>query len=333
VISLPDWEQFIEKSHPDAHLLQTAAWVRLKSAFGWQAEGVRAGDFGAMVLFRRLPLGISIAYLPRGPVPSTTAALSKLLPALDNLSRIRRAVFLRVEPDIVGDPSTTNDLRRLGFQSSSNTVQPPRTIRIDLQGSEEEILARMKPKTRYNIRLAGRHGVSVSSSEDIDAFARLMNTTGVRDSFSVHSAKYYQKAYSEFTPHRNVELLMAHFQGEPLAGLMAFAQGKRAWYLYGASSDLHREVMAPYLLQWEAMRWARARGCTEYDLWGIPDTDEETLEKQFTTRQDGLWGVYRFKRGYGGQIWRATGAWDRVYNPPLYALYRLLMARRSRSMG
>jgi peptidoglycan pentaglycine glycine transferase (the first glycine) len=187
----------------------------------------------------------------------------------------------------------------------------------------------MKPKTRYNIRLAARHGVTVSASEDLTAFEHLMNTTGARDAFAVHSGTYYQKAFAAYSPHRTVELLLAAFEGEPLAGLMAFAQESRAWYLYGASSDLHREVMAPYLLQWEAIRWARSQGCTEYDLWGIPDSDEETLEKHFSTRQDGLWGVYRFKRGFGGQIWRSVGAWDRVYNPPLYLLYRLLIAGRT----
>jgi lipid II:glycine glycyltransferase (peptidoglycan interpeptide bridge formation enzyme) len=109
---------------------------------------------------------------------------------------------------------------------------------------------------------------------------------------------------------------------------MAFAQGKRAWYLYGASSNLHREVMAPYLLQWEAIRWARGRGCVEYDLWGIPDAGEDELEAHFADRQDGLWGVYRFKRGFGGRVWRSVGTWDRVYNPRLYRLYRFLIARR-----
>ncbi len=331
--SLSDWEEFIQSDHPDAHLLQTAAWARLKSAFGWQAETVRAGDAGAMVLFRPLPLGFTIAYLPRGPVPSTSAALDSLLPQLDALCRSRRAAFLKVEPDIADDPAASGSLRGSGFRPSPNTVQPPRTIRVDIRGTEDEILARMKPKTRYNIRLAAKHGVAVSASGDLPVFERLMNTTGTRDAFSVHAGSYYRKAYEEFFPHKNVELLLAGFEGEPLAGLMAFAQGNRAWYLYGASSDQRRDVMAPYLLQWEAIRWARARGCTEYDLWGIPDAGEETLEKEFSTRQDGLWGVYRFKRGFGGKIWRSIGAWDRVYNHPLYLLYRLVIAGRTRNLG
>jgi lipid II:glycine glycyltransferase (peptidoglycan interpeptide bridge formation enzyme) len=328
VTSPREWEQFIQSRHPDAHLLQTAAWGRLKTAFGWRAEFLQTADSGALVLFRPLPLGYSIAYIPRGPIPSTPGSLSELLPHLDRMCRTRRAAFLKIEPDIPDDVSAAEDLRRFGFRSSPNSVQPPRTVLVGLGGSEADLLARMKPKTRYNIRLAQKHGVSVVPSDDVGAFARLMDTTGLRDSFSVHTEGYYRKAYAEFTPHRNVELLLALYREEPIAGLMAFAQGRRAWYLYGASSDLHREVMAPHLLQWEAMRWARGIGCTEYDLWGIPDADESTLEAQFATRRDGLWGVYRFKRGFGGRIWRTVGTWDRVYLPPLYAFYRWIAGRR-----
>jgi peptidoglycan pentaglycine glycine transferase (the first glycine) len=110
--------------------------------------------------------------------------------------------------------------------------------------------------------------------------------------------------------------------------LMVFAQGKRAWYLYGASRSAHREKMPTYMLQWEAIRWAKSKGCQVYDLWGIPDADEETLEAQFSKRSDGLWGVYRFKRGFGGRVTRTMGAWDRVYNPVLYRLYNLVIRLR-----
>ena len=330
MLPLNIWETHLASANPDAHLLQTASWGRLKSAFGWRAESLQADGVGALLLFRPLPLGFSVGYLPRGPVPSTEGALAGLLPAIDRLCSSRRAAFLSVEPDWPDDPSAREAMGKMGFQPGVHTIQPPRTILVDLRGSEDDLLARMKPKTRYNIRLAARHEVIVSASEDIAAFARLMDTTGLRDSFAVHSAEYYRAAYAAFTPHQSVELLMASYQGEILSGLMAFAQGRRAWYLYGASSNAHREVMAPYLLQWEAMRWARARGCTEYDLWGVPDAAEDELEAQFATREDGLWGVYRFKRGFGGRIWRSVGTWDRVYNPALYLFYRLWIARRQR---
>ncbi len=147
-----------------------------------------------------------------------------------------------------------------------------------------------------------------------------------RDSFGVHSPEYYRTALDLFAPDY-ATLLLASYQGRELGGLMAFALGKRAWYFYGASSNEERERMPNYALQWEAISWARERGCTEYDLWGIPDEDETTLEAHFQTRDDGLWGVYGFKRGFGGRVWRAVGAWDRVYNPVLYILYSLATKR------
>jgi len=114
---------------------------------------------------------------------------------------------------------------------------------------------------------------------------------------------------------------------------MVFALPPRAWYFYGASSNVHREKMPTYLLQWEAMRWAKSQGCTSYDLWGIPDEEEEMLEAEFTHRHDGLWGVYRFKRGFGGRLARSVGAWDRVYSPARYRLYRLVLWARNRLLN
>jgi len=109
---------------------------------------------------------------------------------------------------------------------------------------------------------------------------------------------------------------------------MAFLQHERAWYFYGASDDEHRNLMPTYLLQWEAMRWAKAQGAKTYDLWGVPDVEESVLEKQFTIRSDGLWGVYRFKRGFGGQVVRSAPAFIRVYHPMLYRVYQMLRSTR-----
>jgi peptidoglycan pentaglycine glycine transferase (the first glycine) len=156
----------------------------------------------------------------------------------------------------------------------------------------------------------------------------MMQVTGGRDGFGVHSLEYYRRAFELFHPAGACELLVAEFEGKPLAALMVFAHGRRAWYVYGASNDEERNRMPTYLLQWEAIRWAKARGCEEYDLWGVPDENEETLESNFESRNDGLWGVYRFKRGFGGEIRRAAQALDRVYNPLLYKLYLWRMAGR-----
>jgi lipid II:glycine glycyltransferase (peptidoglycan interpeptide bridge formation enzyme) len=181
----------------------------------------------------------------------------------------------------------------------------------------------MKQKTRYNIRLAEKKGVTtrLGTAADLPAFHGIMQVTGQRDRFGIHALAYYHAAYELFAP-AQVALIVAEFEGKPLAGVMVFAWGETAAYLYGASSDEERQRMPAYAAQWAAMRWARAKGCTIYDLWGIPDAPEEELEAQFTGRTDALWPVYRFKRGFGGEIRRVVGAADRVYNPLLHRLYR-----------
>ncbi len=322
-VSEAAWEAFLQ-AYPEAHVLQTAAWGALKAAFGWRVARLVVGEAGAQVLFRPLPLGLSVAYIPKGPV-GPRPAWDALWPAVDALCRQAHAVFLKVEPDLwEDDPSSAPPP---GFHPSHHAIQPRRTLVVSLEGSEDEILARMKQKTRYNIRLAARKGVTVRAWDDLEAFHRLMLETGARDGFGVHHAAYYREAYARFHPRGEAELLVAEYEGEPLAALMVFARGARAWYFYGASTGKHRNKMPTYLLQWEAMRWAKARGCREYDLWGVPDADAETLEAEFTQRREGLWGVYRFKRGFGGVLRRAV-VWDRVYRPWLYRAYLAYLRRR-----
>jgi lipid II:glycine glycyltransferase (peptidoglycan interpeptide bridge formation enzyme) len=190
----------------------------------------------------------------------------------------------------------------------------------------------MKQKTRYNIRLAMRKGVTVRSAtaDELPVFYRLMQITGQRDHFGIHSLDYFSTILELFGPQR-AALLLADVYDEPVAGLLVLAHPPTAYYLYGASGDSHRDKMPTYVLQWEAMRWARANNCQNYDLWGIPDADEESLEAEFVAQSrdaSGLWGVYRFKRGFGGQVTRAVGAFDFVYNRLVYWVYRQWMARR-----
>lgn len=318
------------RSYPNAHLLQTPGWAALKSAFGWQSATVLTGNSGAQILFRRLAPGFTLAYIPRGPVGQD---FEPLIPLLDGLCKEHGAFALKIEPDLPWSESQADDLHALGFLPSGHPIQPPRSIVVDLEPDEQEILARMKQKTRYNIRLSGRKGVTVRPWQDIAEFSRMMDETGARDGFGAHSLSYYQSAYDIFHAQGSCELLLAEVGEEPIAAVMIFRHGKRAWYLYGASRDLHREKMPTYLLQWEAMRWAKAHGCTHYDLWGIPDADLAELEERFSSRSDGLWGVYRFKRGFGGEVVRSLGAWDRVYKPARYHIYRLGFRALRRGVG
>jgi len=321
-----EWDTFLA-SFPKAHLLQTSAWGQFKGQFGWSSAHLIAECCGAQVLFRKLPLRYSVAYIPKGPVGRHW---EQLLPELDTLCRQHKAILLIIEPDC-WEPSSEADIfsHMDGFFTHKHTIQPRRTILVDLSHDEDQILADMRQKTRYNIRLAEKKGILVNESHDIEAFYAMMQTTGERDGFAVHQKRYYQEAYATFSPLGQCVLLQATFEDKPVAALMAFACGDRSWYFYGASTDQERQRMPTYLLQWEAMRWAKAKGCTSYDLWGVPDFDEAYLEAHFTEINTGLWGVYRFKRGFGGRVVRSTPALVKAYRPLLYRLYRLLTRQGS----
>jgi lipid II:glycine glycyltransferase (peptidoglycan interpeptide bridge formation enzyme) len=331
------WDAF-STAHPGAHVLQTGPWGTLKSQFGWDDQRVgltRDGELvaGALLLYRELPTRLGrLAYVPRGPLVdwSDEAQCAALWRAMDQAARDRGAIALMVEPDLPGNAENQALMRGLELEPAPLTVQPRRTLVVDLTPDEEDILMAMKSKTRYNIRLAGRKGVTVreARAEDLPTFNALMETTGERNEFGVHAPAYYAAAYELFVPQDMARMLLAAVEGEAVAALMVFALGADSWYFYGASSNVHREKMPTYLLQWEAMCWAKRRGCTAYDMWGVPDADRDKLEDEFTSRGDGLWGVYRFKRGFGGELWRSVGAWDRVYAPMRYKLYRNLVSLR-----
>jgi peptidoglycan pentaglycine glycine transferase (the first glycine) len=336
------WSSFVAAS-PAGHLLQSWRWGQLKAAFGWQAIRVGVEDggrlvAGAQVLFRSLlpfPRYLSIAYVPKGPILDfgNQDISEALLSAIHRLARQKRAILLKIEPELPHSPAVVGQLQAFGFRPSQQTIQPRSTIHIDLRADPDEILTCMKSKTRYNVRLAERKEVLVreGTADDLAIFYRLIEMTGKRDGFAIHSRKYYETVYRLFVPPGLARLFLATYHGEVIAGLMAFAFGQRAWYMYGASSGRERNRMPNHLLQWEAIRWARERGCLTYDLWGIPDEvgkEPEKYKRTVTDRQGELWGVYRFKQGFGGRVIRYVGAYDYVYRPALAWLYNKAVARR-----
>jgi lipid II:glycine glycyltransferase (peptidoglycan interpeptide bridge formation enzyme) len=336
VTPLPaQWDAFVH-AHPRGHLLQKSAWAGLKRPYGWAAARVGLAHQGALVagaqlLFRPLPYRLgTMAYLPFGASVSHPDQREPLWRAIDRAAKAHHAAFLKWEPGFFLDEPPP-DFERFGFRASTHTVQPPRTILIDIAGDAETILARMNQGTRRKIRQSAKNGVRIfeAARDDIPRFTRMMHETGERNTFGVHEPAYYALAYDLFVPGDGA-LILGEIDGETLAGVMVFSVGRTAYYLYGASSSARRNLMAAYGVQWAAIEWARARGCTHYDLWGIPDEDEAVLEAQFETRSDGLWGVYGFKRGWGGQVVRSAGAWDKVYNPLVYAACQLAL-RRSRA--
>lgn len=335
-----EWDAFVA-DHPQGSMLQTTNWARLKSRFGWQAYRVwlrQQGQLvaGAQILFRSAAWGLArLAYIPHGPLVDwrNDEAVEVLLNQIDQAVYAYRAGLVKMEPRLWQRDMPAETWRALcqrhGCLPDVDTVQPPRTLVVDLRPEPEVILARMKQKTRYNIRLAEKKGVTTRLGEasDLNHFIRLMAQTGQRNAFGIHDPDYYRAVYELFAPDQ-VALWLAEYAGRPLAGVMVFRHGAQAAYLYGASSDEERSRMPTYAVQWAAMLWARAQNCASYDLWGIPDTAEEELEAQFERREDGLWGVYRFKRGFGGDIQRTVGAADRVYNRLVYRLYQ-----RRRGLG
>jgi lipid II:glycine glycyltransferase (peptidoglycan interpeptide bridge formation enzyme) len=341
------WDSFVA-AQPRAHVLQLSAWGELKAAYGWSVERVALAEggqivAGAQLLFRRLPFRLgSLAYLAMGPYTqpfpletgsSGSEGVRRLWQAVDACARRHQAAFLKWEPGIVEASYNSSLPAELGFRESAQTIQPPRTILIEIGDDDETILARMNQGTRRKIRQSLKSGIRYwqANRAEVDIFNRMMQTTGARNAFGVHAPGYYERAYDLFVPSGRAALILAEHEGDPLAGIMVFAVGRTAWYLYGASSDTKRNLMAAYGVQWEAIQWAKARGCTTYDMWGIPDEDETTLEASFQERSDSLWGVYGFKRGWGGRVTRSLGAWDKVYNPLVYNAYKAAVRLRSSS--
>ena len=322
--SAEQWDSFV-RQHSRAHLLQLSGWGALKADFGWETRTValaRHGEIvaGAQVLQKALPLRLGkLAYAPMGPLAK---AESLYPPLLDAIKRETGAAFLKLEPGHFADGATP-DFAGMGFVESPQTVQPARTIRLDIRGADDAILRRMNQGTRRKIRKSLKAGTDLveGGSGALSDFMRLTLLTGERNDFGVHSEAYFERVCDLFLP-RDGALLLAIHDGAALAAIMVFAVGKCAWYFYGASSREKTNLYASYGLQWRAIQWAKARGCEIYDMWGVPDLDEATLEAQFRERKDGLWGVYGFKRGFGGRVSRTAGSWDLVWNPMVYRAYR-----------
>lgn len=323
-----DREQWnaIARRLPCSHVLQSWEWGEFKRRHGWlparllfETDGRRAA---ASILRRRAaPLPFSILYVPKGPLLDydDPLLLDAVLGELERIARQQRAIFVKIDPDVPADHETATSLmRRRGWQPSREQIQFRNTLRTDLRPGDDEILAAMKSKTRYNIRYSIRKGVEVRRSNDLGLFYRMYAETGRRDGFLIRPFGYYQDAWGMFIEAGLAQLFIAWYEDEPLAGVLPFRFGETAWYMYGASRDAHRNLMPNYLLQWEAMLWAKEHGCTTYDWWGAPDHLSET---------DPMWGVYRFKAGFAAEFVEQIGAWDFPVSRPLYQLYTTLIPR------
>lgn len=345
LILLTDLETWDAKiAHlPGVHLLQSRSWANFKSLYGWKpfplvwVDDQDHVNAAAMVLMRILAPGIQMLYVPRGPMLnwSDVTLRTKVIADLQAFARQQGAIFIKMDPEIIvgigkpGDPNSYADevglgvedqLIRLRWLRSAEQIQFRNTVWIDLRGDENDWLDRMKQKTRYNLRLAERKGVVVrhGDAKDFPLLYRMYAETSIRDGFVIRAEDYYARVWQNFTEQGAAIPLIAEVDGEPVAALFLFWYAGRAWYLYGMSSEMHREKMPNYLLQWQAMRLAKLKGCEVYDLWGAPDVFDET---------DSMWGVYKFKEGLGGKVIRTPGAWDFVTRPLLFSLYTRILPK------
>lgn len=343
-----NWNDLIS-TLPGRHVLQTWEWGDSKKANGWvpiqkvwhDADGKVAA--AAQILARTVSvsgvnLPLRIMYIPRGPLlqdwydPQLRA---KVLADLRSLGKQHKAIFIKIDPEVeygrgVPGPERQSDrpqtdtlvtnIAAAGWITSTEQVQFKNTMSIDLRPSPEDLLARMKQKTRYNVRLATRRGVTVRPgiSSDLNLLYRMYAETSLRDGFTIRNENYYLTLWHKFMEAQMAEPLIAEVDGEPVAAVVIFRFGGRAWYMFGMSREAHREKMPNYLLQWEAILRAKDVGCVEYDLWGAPDEFVES---------DELWGVYRFKEGLGGEVVRYIGAWDLPLNNLFYRFYTQMIPR------
>ncbi len=335
---LETWDNFVA-AHAQGNLLQSSAWATLKTSAGWSARRIvvmdRGGTLvaGGQVLFRH-QYGMAVAYTPRGPLFSDDGAANRLmLHGLARLARRQRAIFLRLEPNLItAQPmaDATHTWLLLQGLRPERTIQPRSSVHVEINRPSAAILASFSKGHRADIRRAERNGVQVrvGKEEDIPAFYAIMQATGTRAGFGIHSEAYYRTAWQCCQPRSH--LLLATVEGRDVAAHMVFADSQSGYYLYSGADDVGLKAGANHLLEWHAIQWAASLGCQRYDMWGIPDAFGQALDADATIRaqieqnaqSDPLIGVYRFKKGFGGQIVRYLPAYDQLLIPPLYPLAR-----------
>jgi lipid II:glycine glycyltransferase (peptidoglycan interpeptide bridge formation enzyme) len=349
---------------PPSSFLQTPFWASFKSHHGWKSLYFEVAGlperplFFLTVLVRPLTRFASVVYVPLGPDVEITD-VSRQAAVLDSLAKLLReyipsnALCIRFDPpwgvvtknDISSEREETvqqsafPEIPGKPVRRAPSNVQPPDTVWLDLTRNEDELLSGMKAKWRYNIKLGEKKGVTVrflSGDEGlrvgIDAFYRLYLETASRDGIAIHSREYYGDLIthaerlsasgdlSRFDKPISVRVYLAEHEGETLASIITLFCGEEAIYLYGASSNNKRNLMPAYSLQWQAIRDAREAGCTRYDFYGIPPEDDPSHP---------MYGLYRFKTGFGGFIVHRVGSLDVACKPILYCLYRLAEAARA----
>ena len=320
------WNDFVEKSI-HCNLTQTYEWGELMQEL--HAESLHIGvtdDEGQLcavilLLISKLPLmRIPYFYAPRGPVidDPTSPAMTILLNFVKAEAHKRGVCMLKIEPDAHdSDTQWLTSLTARGFRPNPYANHLRREWVLDVRPSEQELLAKMHKKTRQYIRTSSRTGVTIrpgNVKEDIDTFYDLYMQTGQRSDFKILPKSFYAHMIELYGA--NAAFFVAEYEGKPIAAAIILRRGQWSWNMYEAASEQSRELRINYLLQWQRILWAKAQGCWYFNSRGIPDNLEEGQE---------LYGVYNFKRGFGGFDIRYLQTHDLVYRPISYAIYRILL--------
>jgi len=358
------WNNFVKENALDGGILQSWEWGEFQESLGrkiWRLVLVDDDKIISSILVVKYPLPFmgSYLYVPRGPIKNAKCKMQNakllklLLEEIEKIGRKERAIFLRMDPAVFETKEDIEALRELGFVKSSKETQPKCTLILDISLSEDELFSQMKPKTRYNIRLAQKKGIEVRGqtsgifpsfprSDLWEMFWQLLQETAKRDGFRTHPKRYYQKMMRVLGKRREirnkreetrnkrqekafVKLFLAEYKKEILAANLIGFFGERVYYLHGASSDKYRNLMAPYLLHWETIKEAKRLGYKYYDLWGIM----QLPTSNFQLPTSNAWqGITRFKKGFAPMVpaIEYIGTWEFPLKPWWYRIYQL--ARR-----
>lgn len=316
---LKEYDEFVN-SNPKGHFLQSYKWANVKNNWKWRGIISRDSDgkiCGTMsVLLRKIPLfGSHLMYSPRGMVCdiSNIHILEDLMNGAKKLASEFNVYEFKIDPDVkTGNEKFEKSMQMLGFVPKPKTknfeeIQPRFVFRLDVKDkTEDELMNIFSSKTRYNIRLAARKGVEVKlcDKSKLDEFHPIMATTGTRDDFAVRPKEYFDRLLTSLGD--DARLYMAYYENKPIAGTIAIRFANKVWYLYGASANEYRNVMPNYLLQWEMIKWAVESKSEIYDFRGVSGDMSE---------DNPLYGLYRFKRGFNGELCEFTGEMDYVFNP------------------
>lgn len=309
------------------HPLQSWAWGDFRKKTGVEVERVGFFDNGKLVgafqvFFHKIPhFNGTAGYFPKGPMPE-----EEQLSAVQQLGKRHNALFVKMEPN-VAQPVTDNGVS--GFDEvkkflQSQNARPGRplftkyTFQLDLTPSEEKLFANLSSKTRYNVNVAFKKGVQIyenTTEAGMNQHLEILAETTQRQGFYAHSPEYFKTMWQTLGKTGMLRIFEASYQDTVLVSWIMFICNGVLYYPYGASRNLHRDVMASNLIMWEMIKFGKANGCTMFDMWGSlgPEPNEK----------DPWFGFHRFKKGFGGQLVEFIGTYDIVVNPPIYPLFRL----------